>query len=96
MRKFTDSLSEKLKNPEFAIEYINAASEDEDPQLFLLALNDFVKANEGFSDTAKKLGVNRENLHRTLGKSGNPRYHNLVSVLDGLGLKLKVEYCRSH
>jgi len=92
MKNFTDDLYEDLKNPEFALEYLNAASEDEDSQVFLLALNDFVKANGGFTDTAKSAGVTRANLHRALSSNGNPRYGNLVNILKSLGLKLKIDH----
>lgn len=43
-RDYEESLLEALKNPEEALGYLNAALEDEDPRIFLLALMDVLNA----------------------------------------------------
>lgn len=45
---------------------INAALEDENPQVYLLALKDIVGANTSISKLAKATNCNRGSLHKTL------------------------------
>lgn len=40
-------MKQKLQDPEFATEYLNAASEDEDPRVYLSALRQVVEARGG-------------------------------------------------
>jgi probable addiction module antidote protein len=88
---YEESLYEDLQNPSFVVEYLNAALEDGEPEVFLLALRQVVQAQGGFSELARKTGLNREQLYRTLSRGGNPRLHNLDSILDSLGLHLSVQ-----
>ena len=44
--KHNDWLSEQLKDAEFAAEYLNAASEDDDPKTYLMALRKVVHAQQ--------------------------------------------------
>jgi len=46
-KAYTDFLFERLKDPEEAAPYLNAALEDEDPGVLLIALKDIAKANVG-------------------------------------------------
>ena len=38
-----------------------------------------------------KTGLNRETLHRTLSRTGNPTLKTLQKIVDALGLKLQAE-----
>lgn len=90
VKNYKEHLLEQLQNPEEAAAYLNAALHDEDPYTFLLALRDITEAQGGMSWLAKHSELNRENLYRTLSARGNPRFFNLVAVLDAVGLELSI------
>jgi DNA-binding phage protein len=48
-RPYKEFLYERLENPEEAAAYLNAALEDEDPTVFLIALRDIAQANGGMN-----------------------------------------------
>lgn len=85
-------LRERLAaDPQEATHYLEAAMDDENPQVFLLALKDVTEAYGGMGKLAKATGLNRENLYRMLSGNGNPELTSLARVLRALGLRLKVE-----
>lgn len=85
-------IRELRENPNFAVEYLRAALEDEDePRVLLLALRRIAEARGGIAKVAKAAGVERESLYRALSASGNPRLSTLVAVAKAVGLKLTVE-----
>lgn len=90
-RNYKDDLLESLTNPEEAREYLNAALEDENPEIFLLALRDIVEANSSMSELAEATNRNRESLYKTLSERGNPQLNSVRSILSNLGFKLAVE-----
>lgn len=87
---FEDYLLNELKDRELASEYINAAIEDGDVSVFLMALGDVVKA-QGMSKVTKRAGVNRENAYRAVSKEGNPTIKNVSALLDAVGLRFVTE-----
>ena len=88
-RSYERDLVNRLKDPEYAYEYLRAAIEEKDePRIFMNALSHVAKA-EGVRDVKTKL--NRESLYRLLSKDGNPTLTSLHAILDALGLKLSVE-----
>lgn len=88
-------LMERLRDPEFAMEYLRAALEEGDmPEVFLLALRR-VAESRGMSRLAREAHLNRENLYRMLGEKGNPELGSLCALLDALGLRLSVEMKRA-
>lgn len=89
-KDYREVLYETLRDPNEAAEYLNAAIEDGDEKVFLLALRDIVEAR-GVASVATKANLNRENAYRMLSEQGNPRLSSLWSLLDSLGLKLSVE-----
>lgn len=85
-------LDERLrKSHTYALGYLNACLEDENPAIFLLALGDVARAYGGMGNLAKKTGLNREAIYRVLSKNGNPTLSSLESLLGALGFKLKIE-----
>ncbi|NGX63509.1 MAG: hypothetical protein KR126chlam6_00921 [Candidatus Anoxychlamydiales bacterium] len=90
-KSYKKSLTERLKNPKDAAAYLNAALEDEDLRVFLVALRDVAEAHGGISYIAKETYLNRESLYRTLSLQGNPTIMNLFLMLDALGLELNVK-----
>ena len=95
-KKYQDWLIDKLKDHDEAVAYLNAALEeslkgDEESQhLFLLALRNVAEAQGGVAQLAKKARVGRESLYKALSKTGNPKWHTLVSLIIGLGLNLRL------
>jgi probable addiction module antidote protein len=86
-----EQLIEELKeDPQLAIEYLNAAAEEDDPQTALLALRTVTEAL-GMAKVAKAAGLPRESLYRALSPNGNPRLSTLHAVLRAAGLRLAFE-----
>jgi probable addiction module antidote protein len=90
-RNYKNHLVEALKDPTEAAEYLNAALEDGEPEVFLLALRDVVDWYGGMGKLAASTSLNRENLYRMLSTRGNPEFFSLSTVLDAVGFRLAVE-----
>jgi probable addiction module antidote protein len=90
-RSYQDDLLKALTDPVEAREYLNGALEDENPEVFLLALRDVVEANSTMSELAKATNRNRESLYKTLSEKGNPQLNSVRSILNQIGFKLAVE-----
>ncbi len=90
-RNYLSDLMESLKDPDEAAEYLNAALEDGEPEVFLLALRDVVESHGGMSKLAACTSLNRENLYRMLSSKGNPEFFSLSTVLSAVGFRLAVE-----
>lgn len=88
-KSYRDSLLERLRDPAEAAAYLDAALEDEDSRVFLLALRDVAEAR-GISSVAAEANLNRESLYRMLSEEGNPRLSSLDALLHTLGLRLGV------
>jgi probable addiction module antidote protein len=89
-RSFKSGQLERLKDPAYAAEYINAAIEAGDHTAFLLALRNVAEA-ETMNTVANRSGLSRESVYRMLSEAGNPCYTSLVGILDALGLQFKVQ-----
>ena len=85
-----DWLLQQLKDAQFAAEFLNAASEDDDPKTYLTALRKVVDARGGMASVADKAELSRETLYRTLSVRGNPTIKTLTAVLKATGLKFGV------
>jgi len=91
-RPYQEYLIKALTDPQEAAGYLNAALEDGDKELFLLALRNVAEARlGGMSKLAAASGLNRESLYRMLSGKGNPELKSLDRLLHALGLKLAVE-----
>jgi probable addiction module antidote protein len=91
-KNYQDSLLESLTDASEAAAYLNAALEDGDNEVFLLALRNVADARlGGMSKLANATGLNRESLYRMLSDNGNPELNSLSRLLQALGLKLAVE-----
>ncbi len=88
---YEEWLIKTLKDPEEAVGYLNAAIEDNDPRVFLLALRDVAEAHGGLLKLSRKTKLNRVNLYRMLSRKGNPEINSLSRLLDALGFRLAVE-----
>lgn len=86
-RTHDEYLEESLKDPEEAALYLNAAAEEKDPVLLLVALGQVAKAH-GVSRMAKRIALSRMGLYKTLSKKGNPEFRTLLSILEVAGVQL--------
>ena len=78
-----------LDDEETIAEYLTAALEDSNPEVFLTALRDVARAR-GMTQLAKDAGLGRESLYKALTAGAKPRYDTLLKLLQALGVKLTV------
>lgn len=91
-KSYKEYLIDSLKDQDAAAGYLNAALEDNDPEVFLLALRDVAQANEdGMTRLAKRAKLNRESMYKMLSATGNPELHSLSVLLGVLGMQLAVK-----
>ena len=93
-KAYQEDLIESLQNPREAEAYLNAALEEEDPELFLLALRNVAEAQGGVAKLAEKTKLNRESLYKMLSERGNPELRSLDALLHALGFRLAVTAAR--
>jgi probable addiction module antidote protein len=79
-----------LDDEETIAEYLSAALEDPNPDIFLVAVRDVARAR-GMAQLARDTGLGRESLYKALAPGAKPRYDTLLKVLKALGVKLYVE-----
>ena len=90
-RRWEDFLDERLQDPISAIGYLNACLEDEEPEVFLLALRDVARARGGLEKLAESASLNPEHVVRMLSELGNPELRTLETLLDALGFRLAIK-----
>jgi probable addiction module antidote protein len=78
-----------LDDEELIAEYLTAALEDENPEVFLAAVGNVAKAR-GMSAIAESTGLGRESLYKAMAPGAKPRYDMVLKVLHSLGVKLTV------
>ena len=87
---YDDLLMDMLQDKERAVAYLNAALDEQDPRVFLIALRNVTQARGGIATVAAHSGLNRESLYRALSEKGNPSVQTLAAVLEALGARLGV------
>lgn len=83
-----DYLMKHLKNPTEASAYLNSVAQDGSLGFLLIALRNVVEAQGGISALAKKTGLARTTLYKTLSKNGNPEIYTLNVILKIYGLRI--------
>jgi len=78
-----------LDDDEVIAEYLTAALEDSNPDVFLAAIGQVAKAR-GMGAIAEGAGLGRESLYKALTPGAKPRYDTVLKVLQSLGVKLSV------
>ncbi len=78
-----------LDNEEVIAEFLTAALEDGDPEVFLAAIGQVAKAR-GMSAIAESTGLGRESLYKAFAPGAKPRYETVLKVLQSLGVKINV------
>jgi probable addiction module antidote protein len=87
-RSYHEDLISDLKDPEFALEYLNACLKGGDEGTFLLGLRYVAEAHGGVRMLARKTHLSREHLFKMLSKNGNPRFESLKLLADAFGWRL--------
>ena len=90
-RSYREDFARSLRRPKEAARYLNAALEDGDRKVFLLALRDVALAWGGMTKLARQAKLNRENLYRMLSQNGNPGLVGLGGLLAAMGLRLAIQ-----
>lgn len=70
--------------------YLAEALADGDTRALPLALREAADVL-GMTELARRTGLSRETLYRTLSASGNPRLDTLGAILEAFGLSLSVQ-----
>ncbi|MBE0506487.1 MAG: putative addiction module antidote protein [Marinospirillum sp.] len=70
--------------------YLSAFLEEGGIDGLLVGLRYLVK-EKGITDTAQLSGLNRQHLHRILGKQTKPKFETVDKLLHALGFKMAVE-----
>jgi len=79
-----------LDDEETIAEYLTAALEDPNPDIFLVAVRDVARAR-GMAQLARDTGLGRESLYKALAPGAKPRYDTVLKVLHALGVKVQIE-----
>ena len=79
-----------LTDEETIAEYLTAALEDPNPDMFLVAVKDVARAR-GMTQLAKDTGLGRESLYKALAPGAQPRYGTIMKVIRALGVRLHAE-----
>lgn len=88
MKGFEKFDAARYLNNEVAIaEFLSAALEDDNPQVFVAALGAVAKAR-GMAQIAKDAGLGRESLYKALAPESKLRYETVHKLMTSLGLKL--------
>ena len=76
-----------LDDEQTIAEYLTAALEDPNPDVFLTAVRDVPRAR-GMTQLAKDSGLGRESLYKALSPGAKPRYDTVLKLVHALGIKL--------
>lgn len=76
-----------LDSEETIAEYLTAALEDPNPEMFLVAVRTVARAR-GMAQLAKAAGLGRESLYKALAPGAKPRYDTVLKLVHALGVNL--------
>jgi probable addiction module antidote protein len=82
-------IAEHLESTEDIRNFLNEVAETGDESDFIHALNTAARAM-GMTEVAKKAGVSRASLYKSLSENGNPRFDTISKVTKALGCRLIV------
>ncbi len=79
--------AEFLDNEEVIAEYLAAAMESPDPDVFIAALATVARAR-GMTQLARDSGLSRESLYKTLAPGAKPRFETIMKITKALGVPM--------
>ncbi len=88
---YEDWLIQSLKDRNEAAAYLEAAIEDSDQAVLMIALRHVVQAQGGAAEIARRAKLTREAAYKMLSKVGNPALSSLTAVLAATGLRLSIK-----
>jgi probable addiction module antidote protein len=88
---YEDWLIERLKDPREAAEYLEAAIDESDQAVLMLALRQVAHAQGGVAEVARRAKLTREATYRMLSKRGNPELRSFKAILAATGLRLSIQ-----
>ena len=91
LKDYKEDMIQRVKDPEYAAEYLSQVLAEKDSAAFLIALKDVVEAAGGMSQLAERVDIKRPSLYKTLSKNGNPRFNTLQEILGSLGMRVSGE-----
>jgi probable addiction module antidote protein len=86
----TFDAADYLSDDEAVAEYLTAALEDPNPDMFLAAIKNVARVR-GMAQLAKDTGLGRESLYKALAPGAKPRYDTILKVTRALGIRLHAE-----
>ena len=87
---YDEEMASELCDPEYAAAYLAECLSYDEPDTFLRALREVVKAQTSMSTMARKLEASRPALYRSLNEGGNPEFRTIQSVLNAIGLQMSI------
>ena len=90
LQNYKADLLKRLRDPEYAAEYLAQVLAEKDSAAFLIALKDMVEASGGVGNLAGQVGLKRPSLYKILSKNVNPTLETLQEILKPLGLRVSV------
>ena len=90
LKNYRTGLLKRLREPEYAAEYLAQVLAEKDSAAFLIALKDVVEAGGGVGSLAGRVGLKRPSLYKILSKNGNPTLATLQEILEPLGLRISI------
>ena len=90
-KEFSESsISRDLRDPKFAVGYLEDLLESGSVPAFLEGVRDVARANGGMGQVSKGSKLGRESLYKALSKGGNPQFSTLQAVLRSVGLRFSI------
>ena len=86
VRNYHNFLSEQLRDPAFAADYLTATVR-ESPDMLRVAMRNVAEAHK-MSRVAHGAKLNRESLYKTLSPNGNPGFDTVASIVDVFGIEI--------
>ncbi|MCL2333001.1 MAG: putative addiction module antidote protein [Actinomycetia bacterium] len=86
--KFHDYDATEFLETEDDIAYYLEAVMDEDPALLPAALREVARARGGMTELARKTGLSRESLYRSLTEDSDPRFSTVCKITAAFGVPL--------
>lgn len=87
---FEVHLNKELKNPKFAVAYLQAVLRDGDEDDFSQAVRDIIRAQGNITAVAEKAGITRKTIHKMMSGRGDLSFQSLVKLLKALGGRFDV------
>lgn len=81
--------AEYLDDDETIATYLNGALDDDNQELFLMALRNVARA-KGMTQLSEKTGITRDGLYKALSPTGNPSFATIQKVIKAMDLEFKI------